>query len=76
MTLYEFLREYPDIDSKDGYIYKYIVNSCTGRFIRRGRWNDDHILDARYLFREREVLSFSVDMKAREITIVVGGMAE
>ena len=76
MKLYEFLRQYPDIDSKEGYIYRYIVNSASGRFIRRGRWNDDNILDARYIFRDRDVLSFSVDLKSSEITINVGGCAE
>lgn len=73
MLLYEFFRQFPELDETDDYTYCYIVASKAGRFIRRGKWNDDNIMDARAAFKYRRLYSFNIDFLDDEITITIGG---
>ena len=73
MLLYEFFRQFPELDENDNYSYCYVVASKSGRFIRRGKWYDDNIMDARASFKYRRLYSFNVNFLEDEITITIGG---
>lgn len=74
--LYEFYRQFPELDESEEFTYCYIVVSKAGRFIRRGKWSDDNIMDARAAFKYRRLYSFNVNFLDDEITITIGGSGE
>lgn len=76
MLMYEFFKEYPDLDERDDFSYCYVVQTRQGRFIRRGKWFDDNIRDARISFKYRELKSFNLDFVNETIVVTVGGAIE